>query len=91
MFQKLKQLKDLRDQAKTIQGALSGVEITEENHGIKITMDGNMNVKSVSIEREMAKEELEKRMTDAINSTIKKAQRAMAEKMKGMGGIPGLG
>ncbi|MFA5247814.1 MAG: YbaB/EbfC family nucleoid-associated protein [Patescibacteria group bacterium] len=91
MFEKLKQLKDLRSQAKNIQSALSGVMINEERNGIKITMDGNMNVKTITLEKEMSKEELEKRLPDIFNETIKKAQRAMAEKMKGMGGIPGLG
>jgi DNA-binding protein YbaB len=90
MFEKLKQLKDLRDQAKTIQNALAGVMINEEKNGVKIAMDGNMNVKSIALEKEMSKEELEKVLPNVFNEAIKKAQRAMAEKMKGMGGLPGM-
>jgi DNA-binding protein YbaB len=90
MFNKLKQLKDLRDKAKTIQNALSEEKITGDRHGIKINMDGNMNVSSVVLEKEMTKEEVEKNMPDAINDVIKKTQRVMAEKMRGMGGLPGM-
>jgi len=62
MFEKLKQLKDLRDKAKTLQNALSAETITADKNGIKITMDGNMNVSAVVLEKEMSKEEIEKKM-----------------------------
>ncbi len=90
MFNKLKQFKDLRDQAKTIQEALSEETTVVEKHGIKIEMDGNMKVKSVSIEKEMDKEKMEKAMVEAMNEAIKKTQRAMAMKMQQMGGFPGM-
>jgi DNA-binding protein YbaB len=90
MFEKLKQLKDLRDKAKTIQSALGAETITGEKNGIKITMDGNMSVSAVVLEKEMAKDEIEKKMPDAINDAIKKTQRVMAEKMRAMGGLPGM-
>ena len=90
MFEKLKQLKDLRDKAKTLQNALGAETITAEKNGIKIIMDGNMNVSSVTLAAEMSKAELEKKLPDAINDTIKKAQRVMAEKMRAMGGLPGM-
>jgi DNA-binding protein YbaB len=90
MFEKLKQLKDLRDKAKAMQNALAQETINTERNGIKITMDGNMNVSAVVLEKEMSKDELEKKLPDAINETIKKAQRVMAEKMRAMGGLPGM-
>ena len=91
MFEKLKQLKDLRDKAKTIQNALAAETIAAEKGGIKIVMDGNLTVKTVVLEKEMAKGELEKKLPEAFNETVKKAQRVMAEKMKSMGGLPGIG
>jgi len=90
MFEKLKQFKDLRDKAKDLQNALGAEIITGEKGGIKITMDGNMNVSAVALEKEMGKEEVEKKMPDAINEVIKKTQRVMAEKMRAMGGLPGM-
>jgi DNA-binding protein YbaB len=90
MFEKLKQFKDLRDKAKQIQGVLGEKTITGDSHGIKITMDGNMNVKSIILEKEMSKEEIEKNMPNAINETIKKTQKVMAEEMRAIGGLPGM-
>jgi DNA-binding protein YbaB len=90
MFEKLKQLKDLRDKAKQLQNVLGAETITADKNGIKITMDGNMNVSAVILEKEMSKDEIGKKMPDAINESIKKAQRVMAEKMRAMGGLPGM-
>jgi DNA-binding protein YbaB len=90
MFNKLKQLKDLRDKAKTIQNALAEEKVTGDRHGIKISLNGNMEVSAVVLEKEMTKAELEKNLPDAINDAIKKAQRVMAEKMRSMGGLPGM-
>ncbi|MFH0840711.1 MAG: YbaB/EbfC family nucleoid-associated protein [bacterium] len=90
MFNKLKQIKDLRSQAKTMQGILAKETVTEESHGITITMDGNMEVKSVKVS-DSAKNNLEQNIQEAINETIKKAQRVMAKKMQEMGQMPGLG
>ena len=91
MFSKLKQFKELRNQAKTIQSALSEEKTVKEKNGIEITMDGNMNVLSISIKAELSKEEIEKRMPDVLNSTIKDTQKKMAMKMQQMGGFPGMG
>ena len=44
MFNKLKALKDLRSQAKTMQNALAGETITVEKGGVKLVMNGNMEV-----------------------------------------------
>jgi len=91
MFNKLKHLKDLRSQAKMMQDILAQEIITVEKSGVKITMNGNMEIVSVSIEEEINKEKLEGIMKENINDAIKKTQRVMAQKMQEMGGIPGLG
>lgn len=96
MFSKLKQIKDLRDQAKTIQNVLK--DVTVEGSAawgkISISMNGNQEVTSVKIDPELLsdKAKLEGAVKDAYNDTIKKAQRAMADAMKKSGGlnIPGL-
>lgn len=90
MFSKLKHLKDLRNQAKTIQGALSEEKITVEKHGISVVMDGNMNIISITILENLAKEDLEKKLAECLNSAIKETQKKMAQKMQQMGGFPGL-
>lgn len=91
MFNKLKQFKDLRNQAKTIQNALAQESVTVEKGGVKIMMNGNMEVTSVSITGEMNNEKIAVYVKETVNDTIKKTQKIMAQKMQEMGGFPGLG
>ncbi|MEA3464169.1 MAG: YbaB/EbfC family nucleoid-associated protein [Patescibacteria group bacterium] len=90
MFNKLKQFKDLRSQAKTMQSALAAETITSEKGGIKVVMNGNMEIISITINENLAKESLEGMLIDCINEAIKKTQRLMAQKMQEMGKIPGF-
>ncbi len=96
MFSKLNQIKDLRDQAKKIQESLKDVKVEGSAAWgkIKVSMNGNQEVTSVSIDPELLadKAKLETAMKEAYNDTVKKAQRAMAEAMKKTGGLnlPGL-
>ena len=91
MFNKLKHLKDLRSQAKTMQNALAAESITIEKGGIKIIMNGNMEIISITVNENLSKDSLEGMLTDCINEAIKNNQRLMAQKMQEMGGLPGLG
>lgn len=91
MFSKLKQYKDLRSQAKTMQDALSEESVTIEKKGVKITMDGNMKVKSVKIEEAVDKKTIEEASMECFNEAVKKTQKIMAQKMQEMGGFPGMG
>ena len=96
MFNKLKQFNDLRKKAHTIKSKLAEEEITIEHRGIKLVMDGNQEVKEVTIEQSYFAHEkkgaLEHAMKDAMNEAVKKVQRVMAQKMRDMGelNIPGL-
>ncbi|MEK7125686.1 MAG: YbaB/EbfC family nucleoid-associated protein [Patescibacteria group bacterium] len=96
MFNKLKQFKDLRHQAKTLQSALKEEKVTQEKGGIKITMDGNQEVISYQITDSGLlspgrQHDLEKKLVEVTNSTIEKTKKVMAEKMQKMGGFEGLG
>lgn len=101
MFNKLKQIKDLRKQAKELQNNLAQDSITAESKGgqIKITMDGNQQVKNVEIEESLLssenKEKLENSLKETYNKGIKEVQTLMARKMQSgdlnMPNIPGLG
>ena len=90
MFSKLKQFKDLRSQAKTMQDALSQETITEERNGVKIVLNGNMEVLSLNLNPSLTKESHEDTVKKCINEAIKKTQRVMAKKMQDMGGFPGM-
>ena len=91
MFNKLKHIKDLRSQAKTRQNALSQESVTVEKGGVKVIMNGNMEITSITINDELAKDSLEGMLTDCMNEAIKKTQKIMAQKMQEMGGLPGIG
>jgi DNA-binding protein YbaB len=91
MFGKLKQLKDLRSQAKTMQSVLAEEKVELEKNGIKLSMNGNMEVTDIKIESDLSKEEIARISKDLFNDAVKKTQRIMAKKMQEMGGFPGLG
>jgi DNA-binding protein YbaB len=90
MFSKLKQFKDLRSQAKTMQDALAKETISEEKNGVKIVLNGNMEAVSVSLNESLNKSAQEEAVKNCFNEAVKKAQRLMAKKLQDMGGIPGL-
>lgn len=98
MFNKIKQLKELRDKAQVMKQALSEETVSAEAaHGqVSLVMDGNQEVLAVNIDQVMLgsekKSELEKAMKEAINDAVKKSQRAMAQKIQSLGGmdLPGL-
>lgn len=90
MFNKLKQFKDLRNQAKTLQNALAQETVEYEKNGVKITMNGNMEITRLALNSDAAKEKLENILTDNINETIKRAQKLMAKKVQEMGGLAGM-
>jgi len=88
MFQKLKQFKDMRDQAKQIQEVLSQ-EVVEGSAGfgkVKIQMNGAQKVVGTSIDVSLLnpgdQKRLESLVTDAANDAIQKGHKVMAEKMK---------
>ena len=94
MFNKLKQFKDLRDQAKNWQNTM-GQESAEGVAAfgkVKITLNGNLETTSVEIAEEMVatdkKDKLQTAIKEAHNEALKKIQRLMAVKMKEMGGLP---
>ncbi|MFA5936152.1 MAG: YbaB/EbfC family nucleoid-associated protein [Patescibacteria group bacterium] len=91
MFSKLKQFKDLRDKAKSIQSVLADERI-EGSSGwgkVKIVMDGNQKVSSVTIDQELMsdKTRLEGLVKEAVNDSVEKVQKVMASKLKDLGGL----
>ncbi len=97
MFNKLKQLKDLRDQGKRLQELLSGESASADAAGGKIvlTLDGNLQMSGLAIDPELLtpdkKEKLENGIKEAHREALKKIQRTIATKMQASGmNIPGM-
>ncbi len=95
LFSQLKQITDLKDQAKKLQKELETEVVESEKSGIKITINGNQEIKKIEIIDQNLlnnKEKLENSIKDSINESIKKVQMVMAKKMQTMGGLnlPGI-
>ncbi|MBI4093224.1 MAG: YbaB/EbfC family nucleoid-associated protein [Candidatus Kerfeldbacteria bacterium] len=90
MFEKLKQFKDLRNQAKTLQETLKTVTVHADADGgkVQVVMDGNQQIIGLEIDPEYLhaakQEELQKHIAEAVNSAVKKSQIEMAKKVKEM-------
>ena len=90
MFNKLKQFKDLRSKAKTLQNALAQESVEYEKHGVKAIMNGNMEITQLVIAPGLAQDRLQNTLTEVINETIKRAQKIMAKKGQDLGGLEGI-
>ncbi|HOC96377.1 MAG TPA: YbaB/EbfC family nucleoid-associated protein [bacterium] len=87
MFSQLKQIKDLKEQAKKLQDELGKEIIDTEKDGIKISMNGAQEVLKVEITDITIlqdKEKVEQAIKDCTNESIKKVQNIMAKKMQSM-------
>ena len=91
MFNKLKQFKDMKHQAKHMESELSTViSVGEAMWGkIKVTVDGNRDMKKVEIDPSVLadKTKLEQAICDAHKDAIKKMQFKLAKKIQEMGGM----
>ena len=96
MFDKMKQLMEMKKQTDLIKRELEANNIESEDvRGIKIVMNGAQNIKSVEIEASLLgaenKKKLESDLLRSFNSAVRKSQNLAAEKMKSlMPGFPGL-
>lgn len=94
MLNKLKQFKDLRSQAKTLQNALAEESVSLDKHGVMMTMNGNMELTALVIPDDLLqaskKDKLQETIKDLHKEVLKKIHRTMAMKMKEMGGLPNI-
>ena len=83
MFEQLKQLKKLQE----IQAALKNEKIDYEKNGIKIVINGKLEVEDIKLNPALAATAQEGALKDAFNDAMKKVQIAVAQKMQNMGGF----
>jgi len=88
MFNKIKQYRDLRSQAKNLQSQLAQetVEATALSDRLKMKMDGNQKVLSVEVDPQLLNPEKKKDMEDGIKDLYDNAQhqfqQIMMQKMR---------
>jgi DNA-binding protein YbaB len=88
MFNQIKDLYQLKQQAAAIQKSLSAETITVEKKGITITMNGQQKIIELHLNPELSSTEQEQYLKEILNDCLKKIQTLMAQKM--MGGNFGL-
>ena len=96
MFDKMKQLMDMKKQADRIKKDLDAlvVDVNEVN-GIDIQVTGSQVFRSISISEELLKPEnkdrFERDLMRSLNAAVKKSQSVAAQKMAAsMPNIPGM-
>lgn len=83
MFEQLKQIKKLQE----IQSALKNEKVENEKNGVKIYMNGKLEVEDVELNPSLSISEQEKAVKDCFNDAMKKVQAVVARKMQSMGGF----
>ncbi|MBL8030588.1 MAG: YbaB/EbfC family nucleoid-associated protein [Candidatus Doudnabacteria bacterium] len=88
LFDKLKDINEMRKQASQMQAMLAQQTVTGESGGgkVKITIDGNMDVKSVEVAPEVAgdKSEVARHVRSALEDTFKQHKKMLQKNFSGM-------
>lgn len=89
MFNKLKQLKDLRDQSKQMKAMLDEVIIVGRGAGgkVMVTVNGSHETLGVQIDEDLDRAKIADAIKDALNDVNKQLQVELLKKMKDMGGL----
>lgn len=94
MLDKMKQLWEMKKKMDAIKKELDSLEMASEDSLVKITITGSQEVKSVEIKTDLAaadRKKLEASLADTFNRAVRESQKAAAQKMSALGGLPGLG
>lgn len=91
MFNKLKQINELRDKAKKIQAILGEESATGTAawNKVKVTVNGNQILTHVDIDESLMTDrlKLQEAIKEATNDALQKIQRVMATKLREVGGL----
>lgn len=93
MFDKMKQLMEMKKQADRLKKELDAISIdVQEVPGIKIVITGSQEFRSIEVDEALLtpekKKKLEADILRSLNAAVKKVQQAAAQKM--MTAMPGL-
>ena len=89
MFNKIKQIKDMRDQSKMMKAMLDEVVIVGmgARGKVMITVNGSHETLGVKVDETLNHSEIETGVKDALNDVNSKLQVELMKKMKEMGGL----
>ncbi len=83
MFEQLKQIQKLQQ----IQNVLKNERIEHEKNGVRIVINGKLEIEEVKLNPALSISDQEKAVKDCVNEAMKKVQMAVAAKMQSMGGF----
>lgn len=83
MFEKLKQLKEL----KQLRDSLSQEKVEVEKNGVKVAINGNMEILGIQLNPDLKKADQERTLQDCLNEALRKVQMTVAQKMSQITGF----
>lgn len=89
-FKQARDMFRLQREAKRVKKELRNIHVEAEASGVKVVVNAEMEVLSVEIAPDVARESIPSLLIDALNRATKKAQVVSAEKMQGIMGEMGL-
>lgn len=89
MFNKIKQIKDLRDQSKQMKAMLDEVIIVGSGAGgkVMVTVNGSHETLGVQIDEDLDRSKIADGVKQALTDVNSKLQVELMKKMKEMGGL----
>lgn len=94
MLDKMKQLWEMKRKMDEIKKELDALMLASEDSMVKVNITGSQEIKSVELKCDLAtvsKNKLEAALAETVNRAVRESQKAAAQKMSALGGLPGLG
>jgi len=85
MFDKMKDLWELKKKAEEIKKKLDGLKFSSEDNYSKVEVNASMEVLSISIKDISNKEKVEKSLSENLNKAMKNAKNEAAKAAMGIG------
>lgn len=89
----IKQAREMQGKLKKIKEELKHLRYDAEKHGVKVVVDGEMEIKEIIVAPTVGPNQLPQLIKDAANSALKKSKDDAAKKLKQAAGglnVPGL-
>ncbi len=93
MLDKMKQLWEMKSKMDEIKKQLDTLQLASEDSLVKVNITGSQEIKSVELKCDLAtvnKAKLEAALAETVNRAVRESQKAAAQKMRALGGFPGL-
>jgi DNA-binding protein YbaB len=83
-FSQMKDLYKIQREAKRIKKELKNIHVEAEASGVKVVVNAEQEVISITIAQDVPMDRLPALLIDALNRALKKAQVVAAERMQGV-------